>query len=131
MKTQIHVLALLVAVAAFTACKTKKSDEPEPVRTAELVEEEGEAEGGEPTEAAEEGAGEEEYDMVVSLEDLDKAVEAYAILHEEDLSMDEKRAKFEKFLEENEWAVDAYADLMYDIAQHSTTRAFFIKKVSN
>ena len=126
MRNQLHIIILIIAAAAFISCNTKKASEHEPERIAEVAPEE---EGGEPEEAAPEEADEEEYDLVVSLEDLDRAVQAHGILHDEELSMDEKRDKFEKFLEENEWAVDAYADLMYDIAQHSTTRAFFIKKV--
>lgn len=118
---------ILVLTAALVGCKTKQADE-EPGRLALSI--------GESSEEADEATVESEeteegdLDMVISLEDIEKAAEAYTVLHDEDLDIDEKRAKFEEFLEDNNWAVDAYADLMYDIAQHSASRVYYIKMIS-
>ena len=127
MRSQMLYLVLVLVPFFVVACKPKAVDE-EPVKAeVEEVDETAESETEETEETAEET---EEHDMVVSLEDIEKAAEAYLFLHDEELSMDEKRAKFDAFLEENDWAVDAYADLMYDISQHSAARAAYLEKIT-
>ena len=126
MRSQMLNLALVLVLFFMTGCKPKPVDEelPPPVETAAA----GETEAEEPGEPAEEP---EEHDMVVSLEDIEKAAEAYVFLHDEELSLEEKREKFDQFLEENDWAIDAYADLMYDISQHASARAAYLEKIAN
>jgi hypothetical protein len=128
MKSHILILASLLVTALALGCNNKKVDDQEPAQAAGTVEEEASVE--EEAEAEPEPE-EEEYDLVVSLDDIERAAEGYTILHDEDLSIDEKKDRFEKFLVENDWAVDAYADLMYDIATHANTRAVYIKKIAN
>jgi hypothetical protein len=127
MRSQLLNLALVLVMFFVMGCKPEAVEE-EPTKAEETaVEETAENETGE---AAETEEVPEEHDMVVSLEDIEKAAEAYTFLHDEELSIEEKRARFDKFLEENNWAVDAYADLMYDISQHSTARAAYLEKIA-
>ena len=125
MKSTMLILASVLVAALALGCSKKRADEPELGEAVETVEEETEE-----AEEAEPEPAEEEHDLVVSLDDIERAAEGYTILHDDDLSIDEKKEKFESFLQENDWAVDAYADLMYDIAAHTSTRAFYIKKIT-
>ena len=115
-------LALVLSVAVGCNPKTVEDQQEGPEETAVGETAENEIEP--------EPEAEEEPDMVVSLEDIEKAAEAYVFLHDEELTIDEKRAKFDEFLAENNWAVDAYADLMYDISQHSSARIAYLEKIT-
>jgi hypothetical protein len=130
MKSQMLILALVLVPFFVVGCKPKTVDEVPTQDESPAVEETAENETEEAEETAEAEVPE-EHDMVVSLEDIEKAAEAYTFLHDEELTIDQKRARFDKFLEENNWAVDAYADLMYDISQHSTARAAYLEKIAN
>lgn len=131
MRSQMLNLALVLVMFFVMGCKPKAVDE-EPTKAEETaVEETAENETEETAEVEEAEEVPEEHDMVVSLEDIERAAEAYAFLHDEELTIEQKRAKFDKFLEENNWAVDAYADLMYDISQHATARAAYLEKIAD
>jgi len=119
-----HILTVAMAIL-LVGCKPK-AVEPEPVETAPATETEAPPAEAQPAAETEEAPP----DMIVSLEDIEKAAQAYALLHDENMSMEDKKAKFDQFLADNQWALDAYADVMYDIARNSPSRVQFMKKIA-
>jgi hypothetical protein len=125
MKKYTLLLCLLAAFIFASGCKLFKKEapppEPEPEEeTAAVEEEEEEAE-----EEAEEEEAEEEEEMLVSKEDVEKAAKIYNVLHDDKLKDKAKGEEFKKLLEENEWDLEQYEQLIFDIGRDPKASALY------
>ena len=119
MKPYALMLCLLAALIFAAGCKLfQKEEAPPPEEETPVVEEETE-EAEEETEEAEEEAEEEEEgpETLVSKEDIEKAAKIYNMLHDEELKDKAKEEKFAAFLEEFEWDLETYEQMVYDIGR--------------
>jgi len=129
----------LVFVLAVAGCNLKGKMEEEVEKAAEeAVKEAVQEAAGEETaaeeeaaeeETAEEEAAEEAVEMAVPKEDIDKAVEIYAIMHNEDLTAEAKDKKFKEILDANEWDKESFEGLIYDITQDPPSRAYYNENI--
>ncbi len=127
----------VVFVFAVSGCNLKQQieDKAEEAAAEAIKEAVEEAAGTAEEEAAEEEAAEEEAaeeeaaETAVSKEDLDKAVEIYKIMHNEDLTVEAKNKKFNEMLEENEWDKESFEGLIYSITQDSSSRAYYNENI--
>jgi hypothetical protein len=127
----------LAFVFAVTGCNLKGKMEEEVEKAAEEAIKEAVEEAAGTEEAAEEEAVEEEaeeeaeeaVEMAVPQEDIDKAVEIYKIMHNEDLTVEAKDKKFKEILEENEWDKESFEGLIYDITQDPPSRAYYNENI--
>jgi outer membrane murein-binding lipoprotein Lpp len=135
--TWIVCAALVVATSSGCNLKDKVAEQTEQAaeeameQAAEEVEqaaEEAEQAAEEAEQAAEELEAEaevEETEMAVDKEEIEKAAELYAIIHDEELSEEERMEKTEEMLEEFEWDMEAYKALQYDISQDPASRTYY------
>ena len=128
----------LVFVFAVSGCNLKQKVEEEAEKAAaEAIEKAVEEAVGEEAaeeeateEAAEEEAAEEEaVEMAVPKEDIDKAVEVYKIMHDEDTTVEAKNKKFTEILEANEWDKESFEGLIYEITQDPASRAYYNENI--
>ncbi len=129
----------LVFVFAVSGCnlKQKMEEEAEKAATEAIKEAVEEAAGTEAAEkeateeesAEEEAAEEEAPEMAVAKEDLDKAVEIYKIMHNDDLTVEAKNKKFNEMLEQNEWDKESFEGLIYEITQDPASRAYYNENI--
>jgi hypothetical protein len=118
MKPYALMLSLLAALIFAAGCKFfQKEEAPPPEEETPVVEEETEEETKETEEAAEEEAEEEGPETLVSKEDIEKAAKIYNMLHDEELKDKAKEEKFAAFLEEFEWDLETYEQMVYDIGR--------------
>jgi hypothetical protein len=128
----------LAFVFAVTGCNLKGKIEEEAEKAAEEAVKEAVEEAAGTEEAAEEEAAEEEaveeeaeeaVEMAVAKEDIDKAVEIYKIMHNEDLTVEAKDKKFKEILDENEWDKESFEKLIYDITQDPPSRTYYNENI--
>ncbi|MBW2260400.1 MAG: hypothetical protein JRG91_00385 [Deltaproteobacteria bacterium] len=128
----------LVFVLAVSGCNLKqKMEEKAEEAAAEAIKEAVEEAAGTAAEeeAAEEEAAVEEADeeeadeMAVAKEDLDKAIEIYKIMHNDDLTVEAKDKKFKEMLEENDWDKESFEDIIYSITQDPPSRAYYNENI--
>jgi hypothetical protein len=130
----------LAFVCALAGCNFKQKMEEQAEEAMKAAEEEAakaveEAAGEEAeeeeaeAEEAEEEAEEEAADMAVDKEEIDKAVEIYKVMHDEDLTAEAKDRKFKEMLEENEWDKEDFEGLIYEITQDPASRAYYNENI--
>jgi len=127
MKPYALMLCLLAALIFAAGCKFFQKEEapPEPEETP-VVEEEKATEEKETEEAEEEEAEEEEGpETLVSKEDIEKAGKIYNMLHDEELKNKAKEEKFAAFLEEFDWDLEKYEQMVYDIGRDPASTVIY------
>jgi pyruvate/2-oxoacid:ferredoxin oxidoreductase beta subunit len=131
----LTLLAGLAFVLALAGCNIKQKMEKEAEKAAEEMVKAAEEEAAKTVEATEEKeeeaapeeevAAEEGPEMAVAKEDIDKAIEIYKVLHDEDLTADAKKRKFDELLSAAEWQEDEYKEMIYQITQDPPSRVYY------
>jgi hypothetical protein len=117
MKKYTIMLVLVAFVMATAGCKLFKKEEeqkpPEPTPAPAVQPPEKAA----PPEEVKEEKKVEEPETLVSREDIEKAAKIYNVLHDEEMKDKEKKDKFAKMLEKNEWDLEKYEQIVFDIGR--------------
>lgn len=132
----------LVFVFALAGCNLKQKMEEkaqeaanEMVKAAEeeavKAAEEAVGKAAEETEETEEEAEEEGPAMAVAKEDIDKAVEIYKVMHDDDLTTEGKNKKYEELLAAAEWDKEGFQKLIYDITQDPASRTYYNEQIED
>lgn len=140
MKHLIWIFCAALVGAVSAGCNVKqKMEQKAQEELDKAVEEAGKAaeeaveEAPEATEEAVEEAeeAEEATEMAVAKEDIDKAAEIYMILHDEELSEDDAKAKVAEKLEEYEWDLEGYEKVTYEISLDPASRAYYQEQIES
>ena len=117
MKRYALLFVLVAFVFATSGCKLfKKEEEQKPVEPTPVPVVQPPEKVTPPEEVKEEKKTE-EPETLVSREDIEKTAKIYNMLHNDELKEKDKKEQFAKMLEGNEWDLEKFEQLVFDIGR--------------
>ncbi len=120
MKIINNIAVLALTAGLMAGCNKPTTPEPQPEQAPV------EAPPVETPPVAAEPEQPETPDMAVPKVDVEKAAEAYKVLHDESMPTQDKQNRISALMKDNGWDQDGYLALIYDITQDPVSRAYYV-----